>query len=926
VRDPRGRPTPAYEGLGIAPPPKVPTPRQAGMSFFVTSKGPGRGADLGGLGGADRHCQNLATAAGVGDRTWRAYLSTQAEDARDRIGQGPWVNARGVEVAHDLGQLHGDLSRIDRHTALDEHGKDVLPREHDILTGSTAEGRLALLDDGAPATCSDWTSAGAGTARIGHSDRYRGPRGKRFLRWRASWSSEHDTTGCDAEHLTETGSAGLFYCFAADAPGGGPAEHRESSSPSPTFRRGVYIHHWLVMPLARVLGKSSVPHTYGARWFNGEDFRWLRRHGFDHVQIPVELGLWFKADGTLDEEKLLPFEQALAWARANDMGLVAMFARPPLPAGSPEGAAIDYADPAARARVARLWTRLAERFSATGDELRFSWPAPGLRGTYTVATHRQFAKEILGAVRAGDRRRFVYLEPTRRVSEFSMVAEPDASFEHLDDLDLPGLDEDPRVGVAVLYSEPEIFTWQKGVAEATQTKFPPITFPGRLPDFAALGLSPAQHPVFGESGRELTVADVQADFARVGKWMQGPGAGREVYLAHFGSRDLVDADSTRRYMRAVFLEAAKLRLGWSVYNYDTASGIRDEKGDPNPLYEGLGLIPGPLERPDETVGAADVPVTFRRGVNIAHWLSHNVPVDFEYAAPWFDEEDVAWIASQGFDHLRVRVSGNQWLDAEGDIDEAKIAPFDDVLRWAREHRLGVVLTLFSLPGYHTENAGEDQGPWPYRDDEELADAEYTWWQIARRYATEGDGLRFELFHRPDAPDAAEMTRFQRAMLAAIRATNPTRVVYLSGHDMQRESLAAVPLAAFADPADPNLALAFEFFEPLGFTFQFDESKPLREFPGDGDFSASAIDSKIDAVGAWAKAHAPGREIYVAAFGVYARASDESAVRFLTTARAAFERNGLSWAVYDYQSGCAVRGDDGKPTRNLLAVLPREVGP
>jgi endoglucanase len=925
IRDGRGRPTPAYDGLGIAPPAKMPTPREAGMSFFVTSAGPGTGADLGGLAGADRRCQALATSVGVGNRTWRAYLSTVSVDARDRIGKGPWVNARGAVVAEDLAELHSERSRIDLRSSLTEKGEEVAARDHDVLTGSTADGRLMRIE-GVPATCVDWTSSSAdGIAWIGHQDRYQGPKGKRFNRWWASWNSTHETAGCSAEKLQETGSAGLFYCFAADSPKDRPnpiARPQSSASRrSPTFRRGVYVHHWLVMPLERVLGKSSVPHTYGARWFNGEDFRWLRRHGFDHVQIPVELGLWFTPDGVLDEEKLRPFEQALAWARSNDMGVVAMFARPPLPAGSPEGATIDYTDAATRVRVARLWRQLAERFASTGDELRFSWPAPGLRGGYTVATHRELARQILTAVRAADAKRFVYLEPTRRVSEFSMVAEPDASFEHLDDLELPSLSDDPRVGVAVLYSEPEIFTWQKGVAESTETALPPITFPGRLPDFAALGLTPEQHPAFADGGREITVADIQADFARVGNWMQGAGAGREVYLAHFGSRDLVDADSTRRYMRAVFLEAAKLRIGWSVYNYDTASGIRDEKGDPNPLYEGLGLIPEPLERPDATVGATASPVTFRRGVNIAHWLSHNVPVDYEYAAPWFDEEDVAWIASQGFDHLRLRVAGNQWIGADGNIDEAKIAPFDDVLRWAREHRLGVVLTMFSLPGYHTENAGEEQAPWPYRDEETLADARYTWWQVARRYAGEGPGLRFEILHRPDAPDAAEMSRFQRAMLSAIRTTNPTRVVYLSGHDMQRESLAGVPLAEFADP---NLALTFEFFEPLGFTFQFDESKPLREFPGPGDFAAEAIDRKIDAVGAWAKQNAPGREIYVGAFGVYARASDDSARNFLTAARGAFERNGLSWAVYDYQSGCAVRGDDGKPTRNLLAVVPREV--
>ncbi len=850
----------------------------AEMSFFVTSVGLGEGADLGGLDGADRHCQALAAAAGVGERAWRAYLSTTGVDARDRIGAGPWMNARGVVVARDLDELHSDRNHIDRRTALTEAGASV--EQHDMLTGSTAEGRLATVD-GAPATCSDWTSSGDGVAMAGHHDRFLWPRGQRFPRWRSSWNAAHATLGCDADRLSQSASAGLYYCFSDGTKPAGvrpPATSRE-----PTFRRGVFIHHWLVMPLARVVGKSNVPHTYGARWFNSEDFRWLARHGFDHVQIPVELGLWFKPDGTLDEAKLKPFEEALAWARSNGMGVVATFVRPPAGAGS----------------LPELWGRLATRFAPVGDELRFLFPGGALNPEMTVTAHDLRVAAVVAAVRAADSRRFLYLEPVRR-NDHGMVADPDASFEHLDDLHLP---VDDRLGVSVVYSEPEAFTWQKGIAERDERELRPTTFPG---------------------GDDLTVADIEADFARLGRWMTGAGAGREVYLGHFGSRDLVDAASTRRYMRSVSLEAAKLGIGWSVYNYDTAAGIRDEKGDPNPLYEGLGLVPEPLERPDATVGATEPAVSFRKGVNVAHWLSHNVPESYEYAAPWFDEEDVAWIASQGFDHLRMRVASDQWIDSNGDIDEAKIAPFDDVLRWAREHRLGVVLTMFSFPGYHTAPAGAAQAPWPYRTDEEaFADAEYAWWQVARRYAGEGAGLRFEILHRPDAPDAAEVVRFHRAMLGAIRATNPERVVYLAGHDMQLESLADLPLAEFGDP---NLALAFEFFEPLAFTFQFDESKPLREFPGEGDFALAELDRKIDAVGKWSKANAAGREIYVAAFGVYARAGDASARAFLTAARTAFERNGLSWAVYDYQSGCAVRDDDGKPTRNLEALFPREVPP
>jgi hypothetical protein len=194
----------------------------SGMTFFVTSAGSGKGADLGGLEGADRHCQRLAEAAGAGDRTWRAYLSAQgsggrpAVDARDRVGRGPWRNARGVVVARDLDELHG-ANDLSKETALTERGEPVKgrgdsPNEHDILTGSRPDGTaFAGPED---RTCGDWTRSGAeGAAMVGHHDR-RGLRGDEPSR---SWNSSHPTRGgCGQEALRGTGGAGLFYCFAAD--------------------------------------------------------------------------------------------------------------------------------------------------------------------------------------------------------------------------------------------------------------------------------------------------------------------------------------------------------------------------------------------------------------------------------------------------------------------------------------------------------------------------------------------------------------------------------------------------------------------------------------------------------------------------------------------------------------------------------------
>jgi len=178
------------------------------MSFFLTSEGPGNGADLGGLAGADAHCEQLAASVGAGGRTWRAYLSTSDVDARDRIGEGPWNNARGVTIASSLANLHGD-NNLTKETQLNEKGEVVngrgdTPNRHDVLTGSNADGTAS------DATCNDWTSSGEGSARVGHHDRMGGGDDP------TSWNSAHGSRGCGQSDLQGTGGDGLFYCFAID--------------------------------------------------------------------------------------------------------------------------------------------------------------------------------------------------------------------------------------------------------------------------------------------------------------------------------------------------------------------------------------------------------------------------------------------------------------------------------------------------------------------------------------------------------------------------------------------------------------------------------------------------------------------------------------------------------------------------------------
>jgi hypothetical protein len=186
------------------------------MSFFVTSVGVGDGANLGGLEGADAHCQRLAEAAGAGNRTWRAYLSTGGEgevNARDRIGSGPWANAAGVEIAATVEELHMEPNKINKETAVDENGQMVKgrgdePNQHDILTGSEQDG--TAFPAGEDMTCSNWTSNGEGAAMVGHHDLIGNPQGINF------WNFSHPSRGCSQQNLVDTGGAGLFYCFAAE--------------------------------------------------------------------------------------------------------------------------------------------------------------------------------------------------------------------------------------------------------------------------------------------------------------------------------------------------------------------------------------------------------------------------------------------------------------------------------------------------------------------------------------------------------------------------------------------------------------------------------------------------------------------------------------------------------------------------------------
>ncbi|MDE0393773.1 MAG: lectin [Gammaproteobacteria bacterium] len=208
-------------GLVVAAFPAEAVAQDEPLGFFITSVGPGNGGDLGGLAGADAHCQTLADAVGAGDRTWRAYLSTQASggqaavNARDRIGEGPWFNAAGMRIAANVDDLHYNNANLNYDHSLNERGEMVnsgaagdSPNMHDVLTGTQLDG--TAFPPGDDRTCDNWTSSGDGNAMVGHHDRFT------FQTPGSPWNQAHPSQGCAQEQLVATGGAGLYYCFAAD--------------------------------------------------------------------------------------------------------------------------------------------------------------------------------------------------------------------------------------------------------------------------------------------------------------------------------------------------------------------------------------------------------------------------------------------------------------------------------------------------------------------------------------------------------------------------------------------------------------------------------------------------------------------------------------------------------------------------------------
>ena len=336
--------------------------------------------------------------------------------------------------------------------------------------------------------------------------------------------------------------------------------------------------------------------------------------------------------------------------------------------------------------------------------------------------------------------------------------------------------------------------------------------------------------------------------------------------------------------------------------------------------------------------------TFRRGVNIASWLSQNEP-GLPYAAPWFSEEDVAWIAAQGFDHIRFPIDSRLWLKPDGMLDEAKVVPFDHALDWARRHGLGAILDVHFLDGADF-NSGAASDLRVFTDPALMDKAAQLWRRLAVRYAHESDYLRFELLNEPKAEQNAQLNVFNIRMLAAIRESNPTRVVYFPVNKWN-----TIPnVVDLALPAnDLNVAVTVHFYEPFVFTHQrspwvyspysvahmppvpFPGVVPDLRATGDKDHPdykmsgvalsvAKDIESMFDQLARWAATKGAHREILLGEFGVYYQADPASTINWTRAVRQACERRGFGWTVWAYQGVFPVREQDGTPAPMLAGLF------
>jgi len=332
--------------------------------------------------------------------------------------------------------------------------------------------------------------------------------------------------------------------------------------------------------------------------------------------------------------------------------------------------------------------------------------------------------------------------------------------------------------------------------------------------------------------------------------------------------------------------------------------------------------------------------TFKKGVNISHWLSQHEGSQ-TYAAPWFGEKDVAWIAARGFDHIRLPVDVRLCLAADGSLDNAKLKPIADAIAWSRARGLGLVLDAHFLPGADFNSVGGDSRV--YTDAAIQEKTAGVWRALAKHFAAEGSYLRFEILNEPVAAENKQLNPFMSRMLAAIRESNPTRIVYVTSNKWSSFGTVADVVL----PDDPNIALTIHFYEPLAFTHQrapwvgFANTLPAVTFPGTvpevkghtlphyglnlhaGDpLTVAQVEDAFAKVSAWLEKHAPKIEVYLGEFGVYNAADAASTRRWISTVRTAAEVRGWGWAVWDYNDSFGVRKADGAGTAVLDGLFSK----
>lgn len=332
---------------------------------------------------------------------------------------------------------------------------------------------------------------------------------------------------------------------------------------------------------------------------------------------------------------------------------------------------------------------------------------------------------------------------------------------------------------------------------------------------------------------------------------------------------------------------------------------------------------------------AAAPYTFKRGLNISHWLSQNYG-ERSYGADWFGEKDMQWIADQGFDHVRIPVDFKYWRQEDGSLNEAALVPFDQACAWARKRGLGVVLDVHYLPG--TNFTSEKNAL--YTDDALIQKSAYFWEKVAAQYADAGPWLRFELLNEPVADNNADVNALMAKLLAAVRKTNPTRIVYITSNRWSSfDTVGDVVL-----PNDPNVALTLHFYQPFIFTHQstnWTQLKPpmpqikfpgvvpelpdtlpayVRKEAGEELSAGQSIDPKFDKLAEWHLENAPALEIYIGEYGAYQAADADSIRNYYAAVVEAAESRGFGTAAWDYQGGFGVRAADGGPSPAMEGIL------